>query len=1077
MRLNYLLLLLLLISSLPMQAQKVIHPEFEINSAYEEREPIPNWDGSKLYFWRREMPSNTAGQSDLGDIWVSTRRVDGSWNPAKNIGKPLNSKGHDFVWQVSPDEDTLWVMQVAPGVREGGIAYSVRNSLGYWSVPVDAHIRNFNYQGQYKDYYMTRDRIMLLPNEGKNTYGGTDIYIAFPLNDTAWSEPVNLGPTINTVGDEDAPFLAKDGVTLYFNSDGHDGLGDHDIFMTQRLDDTWRNWSKPVNIGAPINTVGYDFDFFVSDDGRRLFWCSDQGAYGSNDIYEMDLNSCELDVYPEGNQTLCRGEQVLLEAGFTMGDKIDYQWLKNGSPIRGATRRTLIVKESGVYQLQRRKDGCINTSDEQEINFVLPPEPLVESYEDILCLDDSIQLNSIVRGGGDYQWLKNKLEIPNANSKSYWVQSPGNYSLRVSRGNCSTESAALNLRRFTPPGIFTEADTVNGLLPILPRWLWTNKLPKNKGDTYIRAIAPAPGGASYVLSSIEKGNKVEDRIDGFFPTGLFRLDFPAERKSDLSLRFIDTDLDGNLIVADNDTYLSKYRPDGRLLWKKEVSRQKITGLAVDDLGSVFTSGRFNQEMIISGERYEPANRGSLFIAKHSSRGELLWVKTFPVDWYKYDFGNGLHADCEGNLYVAGGYKTIANFKKKILRGAVQGDNYFLAKFSPEGDLFWAESMDTGKRKFRSADFHTDCEGTSYLLLNEVIFRYDTYGKRRWRGDLESPLGSTVLKSRIHSSDGDLYIAGFNEKTDFFVTKLNRLDRQTIIWQDRGANSVSAQLPAINGDLEGNIWVAGNSKGKNYPGAQFDLTSSSQGFLMKYGRPDFKNRREPMSLCEEDGLMLYTQVRAGLRYQWIKDGKDIPGANQNSLRVFEEGTYQIRAFADYCERISEPQQIRACGDDLEAAPPVVATKTPQKEVQLPPEPTPTQPVVESNDRRIEQDMSFDRSGAPTRLRKRRIKTQEEIVITNPRATIIIWDHAAEDQDTVSVNVNGEWIVERYGLKKKKAEFKFTFSPGNNYITLFAHNLGGTPPNTAAVQVDDGGRKKTLVLRSNLKNCGMLRVRLE
>ncbi len=1075
MRPKLLLLLICLISIAPLKGQKVIHPEYEINSAYEEREPIPNSDGSKLFFWRREMPSNTGGQADPGDIWMSTRRSDGNWNPARNMGRPLNSKGHDFVWQISPNEDTLWMMQVPPGVREGGIAYSIKNMQGYWSVPIDAHIRNFNYQGQYKDYYMTRERIMLLPNEGENTYGGTDIYIAFPINDTAWSEPVNLGPTINTVGDEDAPFLAEDGVTLYFNSDGHDGIGDHDIFMTQRLDNTWRNWSKPVNIGAPINTPGYDFDFFVTDDGKRLFWCSDQGSLGSNDIFEMDLSSCELNVYPEGDQTLCAGQQVLLEAGFTMGKQLDYQWLKNGSPIRGATRRNLIVKESGTYQIQRRKDGCVNTSEPQTINFVEPAQPTVESYEDILCLDDSIQLNSIVRGGGEYQWLKNNLEIPQATGKSYWVKSPGNYSLKVSRGDCSATSAALNLRRFTPPGIFTEADTVNGLLPILPRWLWTNKLPRTKGDVYIRSLATAPGGASYVLSSIERGNKVEDRIDGFFPTGLFRVNFPSERKSNLSLRFIDADFDGNLIVADNDTYLSKYASNGRLLWKKEVSRQNITGLAVDELGSIFTSGRFNKDMIMDGKVYKAANRGSMFLAKHSARGELLWVRTFPIDWYKYDYGNGLHTDCEGNVYVSGGYKIIANFEKKILRGAVQGDNYFLAKFTPKGELFWAESMDTGKSKFRTADFHTDCEGTSYLVLNGTILRYDTYGKRRWKGELESPYGSTVLKSRVHSSDGDLYVAGFNERSDYFVTKLNRLDKQTIIWQDKGANNVLAQLPAIGGDAEGNVWVAGNSRGKNYPGAQFDLTSNSQGFLMKYGRPDYKNRREPMTLCEDGGLMLYTQVRAGLRYQWIKDGREIPGANQSSYRVLEAGTYQIRAFADYCERISEPQQIRACGDDLEAAPPVVATNSPNKSTELPPPPQERPPVEQV--RTTEGDMKYDRSGAPTRIRKRRIKTQEEIIINNPKATITIWDHAAEDRDTVSVNVNGEWIVEQYGLKKRKAEFTFTFSPGNNYITLFAHNLGATPPNTAAIMVDDGESKKTLVLRSNLKNCGMLRVRLE
>ena len=113
----------------------------------------------------------------------------------------------------------------------------------------------------------------------------------------------------------------------------------------------------------------------------------------------------------------------------------------------------------------------------------------------------------------------------------------------------------------------------------------------------------------------------------------------------------------------------------------------------------------------------------------------------------------------------------------------------------------------------------------------------------------------------------------------------------------------------------------------------------------------------------------------------------------------------------------------------------------------------------------------------RLKNRRIKEQEEIVITNAAATIYLWDHAAADLDTVSINVNGEWLVREHGLNKRRKAIPYTFRPGDNYIMLYAHNLGTTPPNTASIMVDDGNRTKTLQLRSNLRNCGMLKVRLE
>ncbi|MEL6671017.1 MAG: hypothetical protein AAFR61_02465 [Bacteroidota bacterium] len=1075
---RYLIFYILCFISAPVLfGQKAQHMGYEINSAFEEREPIPSPDGQSLYFWRREMPANTAGLLDPGDIWYSSRDYFGRWKAATRMRVPLNSKGHDFVWHVSPNRDTLWVMQVPPGVREGGIAYSVRDRSGNWSPPEPAHIRGFTYQGQYKDYFMGPNRILMLPNEGTESYGGTDIYVCFPLNDTAWSTPVNLGPVINTFGDEDAPYLTPDGKTLYFNSTGHGGLGDHDIFVSQRLDDTWRNWSRPENVGAPINTDGYDFDFYMSANGKSLFWCSDQASNGSNDIFYMDLESCELDVYPEGNHTLCEGQSLMLEGGFTVGNKIDYQWLKNGFPIRGATGRVLRVATSGNYQLVRIKPGCVDTSNVQEVNFVPAPEPLIKAPSSVLCLDDSLQLLADARKVNGYQWVKNGLDIPGATRPRFSVDAPGRYSVKVANGSCITESAPVNLRRFNPPGIYTEADTVNGLLPVLPRWLWTNKMPKAKGKQYTRDLTATGRGDVYVLSTYERNGKFFDQVDGFFKEGLNRLSFKLPRNWKAEEQFIAADNQGNLVIANNESYLVKYRSDGRMMWQKDVSRQKISGLAVDPLGYVYTMGRFKEETIVSGKRLAATNRGGLFLAKHSPRGELMWVKSFSVDWFKYDFGNALHVDGKGNVYLAGGYKLIADFGDITLRASLSGDNYFLVKFDTKGELKWAKKMSTPKPKnrIRSHDVHTDKLGNTFLALNRTIWRYDANGVRRWQGPMVTPSGANTLKTRIHSHDLDLYITGFTDKGGVFVSKLNRLNRQVIIWQDKGAANSELDLPVIGSDESGAILIAGVSKGSSYPGAQLSLTSNSPGFLMKYGHPNIRSDREPLSLCEGKSVRLLTQVSAGLRYQWVFNGNDVPGANQPYLEVSNPGTYQVRAFADQCERISEPQQVTECGDDPMATPPITATTS-----DLPPPPAPSprvEPEIVARDEAPPSEVKTNASGVPTRLRRRRIKTQEEIIITNREATITLWDHAAMDLDTVSLNVNGDWLVENYGLKKARKSFKYTFQPGDNFIMLYAHNLGTTPPNTAAVMVDDGINTKTLILRSNLRNCGMLKVRVE
>lgn len=1062
------ILALLICSGNLLWAQKAERFDFRINSAFEEREPIPSPDGTTLYFWRREAPNNTAGIMDPGDIWYSRKDSRGNWQTAVRMRAPLNSNGHDFVWQVSPRHDTLWVNQVPPGVKDAGIGYSVKDRNGYWSAPYDAHIRNFTYRGSYKDFYFTRDRIMLLPNEGDDTYGGTDIYVCFPINDTAWGGPINLGPIINTYGDDDAPFLAPDGKTLYFTSDGHGGNGKLDIFMSERLDNTWRNWSRPVNIGAPVNTPGDDFDFMLSADGKTLFWCSESNSIGSNDIFYLDLNSCETTIYPEGSPTVCKGDVVKLEAGFTMGTNIRYEWLKNGFPLRGANDRVLRVSEPGAYQVIRYREGCRDTSEIKQVRFVDPPYAVADAPSDVICLDDSVRLTAGNQSGLSFQWQKNSLDIPGANRSFYWVKSPGRYSVKVMDGGCTSNSAELNLRKFIPPGIYTAADTVNGLLPILPRWLWTNKLPKPKGTAFIQDMVMGANGSTFVLTTTEKRGRPYDQVTGYFPEGLYRVSFPEIRREDFSERYIAADPEGNIVLAANDIFLEKYRPDGLLMWRKDQSCDQITGLTVDPLGNIYTMGRFKDTLTMGPRIIAAPARGGLFIAKHSPRGELVWIKTFPVDEYDYDFGNGIQSDCDGNIYVAGGFSLIANFRKDILRASLRGDSYFVAKFSNDGELKWSFKVNTEKSRYRTHDIHTDCDGNTYLTLNREIWKLDSYGVVRWQGKLETPAGGVTLKTRLHSSDGDLYISGITDRSDYFVTKLNRLNRQVIIWQDRGAANTPRDLPAITGDDNGHVVIAGVSKGNDFEGAQFDLTSGSPVFVMKYGRPNLATKREPLKLCYGESVTLLTQVSEGLNYQWLRNGKRISGATGSSLEVTKPGTYQVMAYADLCERISEPQQVTSCNDDPYEEIPVAVSTTPDDFPELP---------QTENSISFETDIDYDRGGKPNRIRGRRVKSQEEIVISNPNATIYVWDHAAVDRDTISLNVNGQWLIENYGLTKERKAIPFTFQQGDNFIILYALNLGGVSPNTASITVDDGVREQTLQLRSTMNNCGTLKVRYE
>ena len=131
-----------------------------------------------------------------------------------------------------------------------------------------------------KSLYFVSDR--------KGGYGGTDIWVSHQEADGAWGEAINLGPKINTEGDEESPFIADDNVTLYFASNGHPGYGDQDIFFTRKS--STGEWSQPLNLGRPVNSTMREISFFMNARGNKGYIASNrEGGEGGLDIYQFDL--------------------------------------------------------------------------------------------------------------------------------------------------------------------------------------------------------------------------------------------------------------------------------------------------------------------------------------------------------------------------------------------------------------------------------------------------------------------------------------------------------------------------------------------------------------------------------------------------------------------------------------------------------------------------------------------------------------------------------------------------------------------------------------------------------------------
>lgn len=263
-----------------------------INSKHHDYSPVISADEKTLIFTSRREGSKGGNVDAAGqyfeDIYIS-QKVDGKWTAPKNI-ETINTDGHEACVGLSPDGTNLIIFRGDKG--NGDIFYCRLNKDGEWVKP-----KPFPKEISAKDSYepsavITNDgNKLFFVSDREGGYGGLDIYVVEKDGKDKWGKPKNLGSKINTEYDEDAPFLDIDGKTLYFSSEGHKGMGQDDIFKSVLENN---KWSKPENLGYPINTVERDLYFVLSGDGRHAYFSSaKEGNVGGQDLYQLILPKTE----------------------------------------------------------------------------------------------------------------------------------------------------------------------------------------------------------------------------------------------------------------------------------------------------------------------------------------------------------------------------------------------------------------------------------------------------------------------------------------------------------------------------------------------------------------------------------------------------------------------------------------------------------------------------------------------------------------------------------------------------------------------------------------------------------------
>ena len=219
-----------------------------VNTAYRENASFISIDGLSLYFG-----SNRPGTSGERDVWVATRATENDdWGIPVNLGPPVNSQFFDSYPCISPDGLEFYFMSK---LRPGG-------------------------------------------------FGHDDIWVSRRQSkDDPWSDPVNLGSSINTSLPDYSPGLSTDGLELYFNSTGHGGFGKHDIFVCRRAT-VADDWGPPINLGSGVNSQSHDISPSISADGLCLFFSDHEagpyrvGGHGGGDIWLTTKQTSERN--PEG---------------------------------------------------------------------------------------------------------------------------------------------------------------------------------------------------------------------------------------------------------------------------------------------------------------------------------------------------------------------------------------------------------------------------------------------------------------------------------------------------------------------------------------------------------------------------------------------------------------------------------------------------------------------------------------------------------------------------------------------------------------------------------------------------------
>jgi len=372
-----------------------------INSKFDEQTPCISADGKKLVFNTRrpemtDSPMDVEGDGKyFQDIYISNwDTINKKWNQAEDVPGNVNTPAHDACTSISPDGKQIFIYKndVNDNESRGGDVFVSKVVNNKWKTP-EALGKPVNSSYWEGGACISPDgKTLYFISERKGGYGHADIWMVKRISKTVWGKPVNLGPEINTEFDEVGVFLAPDGKTLFFSSNGKASMGSYDVFKSTLEGE---KWSKPVNVGYPINTVHKDGPLVISADAQTAYFASERtGGLGESDIYSANLSNYSL-LEKDGKKKTNSGLSILkgvIRDGFqgTGIALVDVQILDANKAVVASTTTNengeyfITLKGGATYTIKVIKKGYKTAEENVELKV---------GKTDVFSLEKQIMLN------------------------------------------------------------------------------------------------------------------------------------------------------------------------------------------------------------------------------------------------------------------------------------------------------------------------------------------------------------------------------------------------------------------------------------------------------------------------------------------------------------------------------------------------------------------------------------------------------------------------------------------------------------------------------------------------------------